>query len=172
MQGFKSYIESYSDFAYYASEDPSGPSIYDALQDVFDVKKALKGIDFVLGASKMLLMLKPTLRAKLDVLQKIKDLMLDPKDKSKWIAAGKAVGATAKLTAANPLLLFPAITPLVQDLSPTQQAVVLGIIKFLSSTYFYLSSLAEQNIDNEKLQALMDKIKPLLPDIHYGNDNT
>jgi hypothetical protein len=69
MQGFK---EFFSDMAFHMSQDPDGPSALEAIQDVFDINKTIKIIDLILGASKMILMLKPTLKSNLDILENIK----------------------------------------------------------------------------------------------------
>ena len=172
MLGFKDFIESYTDFVQFSSEDPHGPSIYEAMYDIFDYKKALKAIDLILGASKMILMLKPTARANLDVLAKIYEILRSPSDKNTWLKLGKALGESGKLTAANPLVLFPVISPLISELPASKQAILYSLVKFLSSTYFYLTQIADQNADNEKLQKLISTIKPLLPDTNYGQRNT
>lgn len=172
MLSFKEFLESYTDFANYISEDPQGPSIYEAMYDVFDYKKAIKAIDLILGASKMILMLKPTAKANIDALTKIYEILTNPSDKNTWLKLGKALAESGKLTAANPLVLFPMITPLISELPASKQAILYSLIKFLSSTYFYLTQMADQNIDNEKLQKLISTIKPLLPDTNYGQRNT
>lgn len=172
MLGFKEFFESYTDFAQYISEDPKGPSIYEAIYDIADYKKMLKAIDLILGASKMILMLKPTAKANLDALAKIYEILSNPSNKNTWIKLGKALGESGKLTAANPLVLFPMITPLISELPASKQAILYSLIKFLSSSYFYLTQIADQNIDNEKLQKLVSSIKPLLPDTNYGQRNT
>ena len=172
MQGFADFIESYTDFAQFISEDPKGPSIYEAMYEVFDYKKALKAIDLILGASKMILMLKPNARANLDVLKKIYEILKNPYEKKTWVKLGKALGESGKLTAANPLVLFPMITPIISELPASKQAILYSLIKFLSSTYFYLTQIADKNVDNEEIQKLIKAIKPLLPDTNYGSRNT
>ena len=164
MEGFKQYIESFADMAYYMSEDPEGPSPLEAIQDVFDVKKAIKIVDLLLGASKMILMLKPTLRNNLESLAHLQKALRHPKKLKYWKDFALSAGNVGKLALANPLVLFPSVSPLLTGLSPTNQAIILGALKVISSTYFYLTSLSDNGVNNPQLQELLQKIKPLLPD--------
>lgn len=164
MEGFKQYIESFADMAYYMSEDPEGPSPLEAIQDVFDVKKAIKIVDLLLGASKMFHMLPPTLKSNLDALVAMQNALRHPKKMKYWKQLASSLGNVGKLTLANPLVLFPSISPVLSTLSPANQAIILAALKVISSTYFYLTSLSDNGVNNPQLQELLQKIKPLLPD--------
>lgn len=161
MQGFK---EFFSDMAFHMSQDPDGPSALEAIQDVFDINKTIKIIDLILGASKMILMLKPTLKTNLDILENLGQALRHPKKSKYWKKLARSIANSGKLTLANPLVLFPAITPAIASLSPSNQAIVLGTLKVLSSTYFYLTALADKGVENPAINELLAKIKPLLTD--------
>lgn len=171
MHGFKNYIESYADFADFISQSPEGPSPFGAVKDlvsekaISDVKKILKIIDLVVGMGKMIGMVPTTLRKKLDVLYYLGKVARHPKKAKYWQGLASSLAQVGKLTAANPLVLFPAISPLIASLDPGKQGLVIGALKVLSSTYFYLSTLADQEYSNKKLQDLFKILKPLLPDM-------
>lgn len=164
MEGFKKYIESLADMAYYISEDPTGPSPMEAIEDVVDIGKTMDLVDTILGASKMFLMLKPTLKSNLDALVALHNALKHPKKMKYWKQLASSVGNVGKLTLANPLVLFPTISPLLATLSPANQAVIIGALKILSSFYFYATTLADKGVDNEKIQEIIEKFKPFLPD--------
>jgi len=166
MQGFKIYIESYADYAFHISQDLQGPSPLEAMQDVADFKKIVNLADFFIGASKMILMIKPTLKSNLDVAYDLKELLRHPKKTKNWSKLAKSVAKSSKLTLANPLMLFPTIMPIISSMPANKQAIILGGLKAISTIYFYISSLADQDIDNAKLKEILKKIKPLLPDIY------
>jgi hypothetical protein len=164
MQGFKYFIESYADFA--AELGHSGPTPIEAVNDVVDYKKIIKLADFVLGTSKMILMLKPTLKSNIDVAYDLRKVMRSPKKIKYWKQLAKSVSQSSKLALANPLVLFPTISPFLAALDPTKQTIILGALKALSTTYFYLTSLANSDVENEKIKEILNRIKPFLPDIY------
>jgi len=179
MQGFKNYIESYADFADLISQNPEGPSPFGAVKDLIneksinDVKKILKIIDMVVGMGKMIGMVPITLKRKLDVLYYLGKVARHPKKAKYWQELASSLAQVGKLTAANPLVLFPAISPLIANLEPEKQGLIIGALKVLSSTYFYISTLADQEYNNKKLQDLFKMLKPLLPDMKSsGQRNT
>jgi hypothetical protein len=167
MHGFKEFIESYADVASYMGHD--GPSPLEAVNDVADYKKIIKLADFILGTSKMILMLKPTLKSNIDVAYDLRKVMRSPKKIKYWKSLAKSVGQSSKLALANPLVLFPTISPFLAALDPSKQAIVLGALKALSTAYFYLTSLANSDIENEKVKEILNRIKPMLPDMYDQN---
>ena len=164
MEGFKKYIESLADMAYYISEDPEGPSPMEAIEDVVDIGKTMDLVETILGASKMFLMLKPTLKSNLDALVAMQNALRHPKKMKYWKQLASSLGNVGKLTLANPLVLFPSISPVLSTLSPANQAIVIGALKVLSSFYFYATVLADKGVNNEKIQEILEKFRPLLPD--------
>jgi hypothetical protein len=169
MQGFKHFIESYADYAYHIGQDLEGPSPLDAVSDVADYKKIVKLADFLIGASKMILMVKPTLKSNIEVAYDLKDVLRHPKKSKYWAKLAKSVAKSSKLTLANPLMLFPTIMPVISSMPASKQAIILGALKAVSTIYFYITSLADQDIDNAKVREILKKIKPLLPDIYDQN---
>jgi hypothetical protein len=170
MHGFKDFIESYADAGYFLAQEPE-ISPLEAIEDVYDYRKIIKLADFISGASKMILMLKPTLYANIQVANNLRKVLRHPKKSKHWKDLASSVAKTGKLTLANPLVLFPAISPMIAGMEPVKQGIILGALKAISTVYFYITSLASQDISNEKVKEILEKIKPLLPDI-YDQHNT
>jgi len=178
MDGFKKYIESYGELADILGATVGGPSPIQAVQDLVDapkftsLPKLLKFIDLIVGASKMVGMVPPTYKNSLDILYYLSRILRHPKKFIYWKEFAKKVAEVGKLTAANPLLLFPAVTPILKNLEPNKQAVVITALKVLSSIYFYLASAADKVGEKDKLGEIFKHLKPFLPHTKKDSHST
>lgn len=170
MRGFDLFFnESLTDFAIEAGMDIHGPSILQAVEDLIsdkpNVQKYASMIDTILGLSHMLSLVKPTYKTNLQILFALKDVLKHPKKTKYWKKLGYYLWKSGKLTVANPLIFMPMVTPMVSFMPIDKQAIALGSIKFISTIYSYLSSLADNGKGGEAVQTALQKIKFALPDI-------
>lgn len=146
------------------------PELYDKLIDSATKlgSKLLKGmnkLDKILGFKKSLLLAIPTYRAKINFLSAVYKLSRHPKKLVYWQEVLSSLTELSKLGLMNPMVAVPAAISVAHAAGlKDNDAFVLASSKLLSTTYFYLETLANimKNSSNEKLRETASSVAKLL----------
>jgi hypothetical protein len=166
MIGFKQYFdESYADMASHISGDEIS-AVKEILSDNKEtIDKYVNVVDMIVGMSHMVGLIKPTFENNIKIIRNFADVLRHPKKLKYWKKLASSLATSGKLTLANPLMLMPMVMPALSFLPLHKQAVVAACIKIISTTYFYLSMLAQKDIKYEFLKKRLEDIRTILPEI-------
>lgn len=129
------------------------------------ISTGLNKIDKILGFKKSILLAIPTYKAKINFLTAVYNLSRHPKKIAYWQEVFSSLVELSKLGLMNPIVAVPAALSVAHSAGMKENdAFVVATSKLLSTTYFYLETLANvmKNSSNEKLRDAASTVAQIL----------